>query len=164
MSDRHDLFGEITQALHPGYDRLRFQRKGEWRAGCGAFCWPPPSTPAPRSILRPCRARSSSAGSASPSLPFSSSEPACVTARTPRDIRLMLWFGVVQPGGCWWLVSNFAPWLWTTSYCGRGFLIAMGALWAIEFFINARGIGGGNARRLVDKQIAASRNQVERKL
>jgi hypothetical protein len=156
MSDGHGVIGPIIQALDPGYDQLSFQRKGEWRAGFGAFV-----------LTATLYAGATLDLAALPNAQLIGG--ICVAggallfvitglrdARTPRDILLMLWFGVVTPGGCWWLVTSYAPWLWIHSYYGRGFLIAAGASWAVEFFINARGIGGGNARRLVDKQIAAS--------
>lgn len=156
MSDRHDLFGEITQALHPGYDRLSFQRKGEWRAGCGAFFLAATLYAGATLDLAALSRTQLIAGICVSIVALLFLRTGLRDARTPRDIGAMVWFGIVQPGGCWWVVSNFAPWLWTSSYYGRGFLIAQGALLAVEFFINARGIGGGNARRLVDEQIKAS--------
>ena len=87
MSDRHDLFGEITQALHPGYDRLSFQTKGRvasWLRRIHAR--PQPLRRRNCSISRPCRARSSSAGSASRIVAFLFVRTGLRDARTPRDI------------------------------------------------------------------------------
>ena len=155
MSDGHGPFGEIVQALHPGYDRLSYQRKGEWRAGFGAFTLAAILYAGATIELAALSRTQLIGGICIGIVALLFVRTGLRDARTPRDIGLMLWFGVVQPGGCWWLVSTFAPWLWV-SYYSRGFLIAMMSLWLVEFFINARGIGGGNARRLVDKQIAAS--------